>query len=196
MKNVLGNLEKGLLFVVSAPAGTGKTTLVRMLAEEFPCVQQSVSYTTRLPRPSEVDGIDYNFVDEAEFKKRIESGDFIEHVHLFDHYYGTSLSHIQMLQEQGKHVILVIDTEGALQLKEQVRATLIFISPPSVDHLRERMLKRSTEAEEVIQQRVARAEQELAAQKNYDYTVENDDLEIAYQVLRSVVIAVEHAVNK
>ena len=189
---VLGNLAKGLLFVVSAPAGTGKTTLVRMLMDEFDSVQESVSFTTRAARPGEEEGVHYHFVDDAEFELRRACGEFIESVRLFGNSYGTSLKHIQSVQEQGKHVVLVIDTEGAMQLKDKLVATFIFISPPSTEALRERLLERKTESDEVVDIRLARALEEMSFRSRYDYHIVNENLLVAYDALRSVLIAEEH----
>ena len=116
MPKILGGLKKGLLFVVSAPAGTGKTTLVRMLCDEFDCVHESISFTTRPARANEVPGRDYFFISAPEFEKRIADDDFLEYAVVFDCYYGTSRSHVEQQLELGKHVILVIDTQGAMQL--------------------------------------------------------------------------------
>src|SRR5579872_3696561 len=116
-------MRKGLVCVISAPAGTGKTTLVRMLLDEFHShVVESVSYTTRFPRPNEVPGRDYNFITVEEFQKKIKEGEFLEYAQVFGHYYGTSRKVVEAQQQKGKHVILVIDTQGALQLIDKLEA--------------------------------------------------------------------------
>lgn len=194
MSKLLGNVKKGLVFVVSAPAGTGKTTLVHMLIQEFPCVVGSVSYTTRSQRPGEIAGVHYHFVSKEEFESRIEKHEFLEFVQLYGDYYGTSTLTVQKLQEQGKHVILVIDTQGALQLKTWFPATFIFLRPPSMPILRERLAQRKTESPVMIEQRLAIALKEMEAMCYYDYCITNDDLSTAYQVLRSILIAEEHRV--
>lgn len=191
-QKVLGNVTKGSVFIVSAPAGTGKTTLVQMLVKEFPSVVASVSYTTRQPRPGEISGIHYHFIDEATFKQKIDSGEFLEYVELYGNYYGTSRKKVLEQQQQGKHVILVIDTQGGLQLKGKVEATFIFIQPKGIDVLRERLTGRGTETAEVIEKRLSHAEREMQQGKQYDYQVVNDNLETAYDVLRSIIIAEEH----
>src|SRR5262245_19806370 len=134
-KKLVGNHSHGLLFVLSAPAGTGKTTLVEMLERDFDSVVRSVSCTTRPKRPNEVERVDYYFVSEEEFQKKIEQGHFLEHVTLFGYHYGTSKSHVEALRAEGKHVFLVIDTQGALLLMGQIAATFIFIMPPSFEEL-------------------------------------------------------------
>lgn len=189
---VLGNLKKGLLFIVSAPAGTGKTTLVQMLTQEFSCVVASVSHTTRLPRTGEINGTHYHFVSEDEFTDRIEKGEFLEYVRLYDFYYGTSRLWMEEQLTNGKHVLLVIDTQGAMQLKGKLPFVSIFIAPPSFEELENRLAKRQTEDREIVAKRLKWAQEELALQYLYDYRIINDDLEVAYQILRSILIAEEH----
>lgn len=195
-KKLLGNLKKGLVFIVSAPAGTGKTTLVQMLLEEFHTVVRSISFTTRLPREGEIEGRDYHFLTESEFKAKIASGDFLEYAQLYGYYYGTSREWVLNQQEKGNHVILNIDTQGALQLKEKLKATFIFIKPPSLRELKNRLTHRKTETAEAIEQRLEWARKEMEAAKEYDYNIINDDLQTAYQILRSILIAEECRVVK
>lgn len=193
-EKLLGNLKKGLAFIVSAPAGTGKTTLVNMLIKEFPCVVESISFTTRKCRPEEVPGVHYHFVTEEEFKRKIANNEFLEYVQLYGHYYGTAYHTLLELQQQGKHVILVIDTQGALQLKGKFPAVFIFIKPPSLEKLRQRLTHRSTESAAVIEERLDWAKHEMKAAQEYDYCIVNDELTTSYQVLRSILIAEEHRV--
>ncbi|MBM3199155.1 MAG: guanylate kinase, partial [Chlamydiae bacterium] len=136
---LLGNLTEGLLFVVSAPSGTGKTTLVKLLVKEFPSVVESISCTTRAPRLGEVHGRDYYFLTPQEFEERRQRGDFLECAEVFGSWYGTSKEQVQAKRKQGKHVVLVIDTQGALRLQAvNVQATYIFIAPPHLQALEER----------------------------------------------------------
>lgn len=195
MLSLLGD-QKGLIFIISAPAGTGKTTLVDKLLKEFPSIIAGVSYTTRQPRKGEINGVHYHFISEMEFKAKISAGDFVEYVKLYGNYYGTSQQWIKEQHEKGKNVILVIDTQGALQLKKRLSAVYIFITPPSLDILRGRLIKRQTETPGVIDQRLEWAQHELDTAKQYDYEIINDDLENAYQVLRSVLIAECHRIKK
>lgn len=190
----MGNEAQGQIFVLSAPAGTGKTTLVKKLTEEFHCVLMSVSSTTRQPREGEKCGIDYNFVTEQEFEKKIAEGDFLEYVSLYGCYYGTSRSWVQAKLNAGKHVMLVIDTQGALQLQKKIIATYIFVAPPSLEVLRGRLLKRKTESALAIEQRLEWAKHEMDAAGHYDYQIVNDDLDTAYDALRSIVVAEEHRI--
>jgi guanylate kinase len=195
VQKLLGNVSKGSVFILSAPAGTGKTTLVRMLAQEFSCVYESISCTTRPIRPGEIEGQDYHFLSQEEFKKRISQGDFLEYAEVFGYHYGTSQVLVRKQQEMGNHVFLVIDTQGAMQLKEkQFPAVYIFVSPPSLEELKERLVKRQTENPEVIEKRLSWAKAEIECLKHYDYHIINDDLNMAYAVLRSIVIAEEHRI--
>lgn len=190
---LLGNLKKGLLFILSAPAGTGKTTLTQMLAEEFPMVAISVSCTTRAPRPGEIPGVHYHFLTEDEFKKHIHAGEFLEYVELYGDYYGTLRPWLEEQLENGKHVFLVIDTQGAVQLKtKKQEAKYIFVSPPSIEELERRLRARKTEPQSVIDKRLDWAKHEISMKKIYDYLIINDNLLVAYQILRSIVIAEEH----
>jgi len=185
-------MKKGLVFVISAPAGTGKTTLVRMLREEFHNVVESISSTTRSPRPNETPGRDYNFITTAEFEEKIREGEFLEYAQVFHHYYGTSRKFVEGQLEKGKHVILVIDTQGALQLKGKLEAVFVFISPPTLEELRARLCRRRSETEEAIETRLSWAEKEMSLANTYDYHIVNDNLKTAYDVLRSILIAEEH----
>ncbi len=184
--------KEGLVFIVSAPAGTGKTTLVRMLLEEFHQVVESVSYTTRPPRPNEVAGRDYYFITQNEFEEKIAEGEFLEYAKVFDNYYGTSRKFVASQQHKGKHVILVIDTQGALQLMKQVEAVTIFISPPDLDELKARLHRRKSEDDAAIAHRHSWAEKEMALANHYQYHIINDHLKTAYDALRSILIAEEH----
>lgn len=196
MSSLLGNLKKGIVFVISAPAGTGKTTLARMLCEEFSCVTESVSCTTRLPRVGEVEGKHYHFMTKEAFEAKIRSGDFLEYAEVFGHYYGTSKEFVLKQVEKGKHVVLVIDTQGALQLMGKFAAVFIFITPPSLEELKTRLIKRKTESEENMQQRLSWAKKEMELAGKYDYNIVNDNLVIAYDVLRSILISEEHRTKR
>jgi guanylate kinase len=192
---ILGNTKKGKVFIVSAPAGTGKTTLVQMLVDEFPSVVQSLSYTTRLPREDEVDGIHYKFISRNDFERKIREGEFLEYADIYGNYYGTSRKWVEEKLAEGKHVVLVIDTQGALKLKNEYPATFIFIVPPSFEELRRRLLERRTESDEVIEQRLTWAKSEVEKSHEYDYRLVNCSLEVAYEVLKSIFVAEEHRVN-
>lgn len=194
---LLGNLHRGLLFVISGPAGTGKTTLVQMLEEEFPCVKRSVTYTTR-PKREEGEHLDsYHFISEEEFIKKIQEGFFLEHVKVFDHYYGTDKSIAEESMKTNKHVVLVIDTQGLRILVEKnVPLISIFLSPPSHEELEARLKNRKTETEGQMLTRLKWSENELEMIPWYDYHIINDDLITAYNVLRSIFIAEEHKAKR
>lgn len=194
--DLLGGKREGLIFVVSAPAGTGKTTLVQRLVQEFSSIVASISYTTRQPREEEIAGVHYHFISDSEFEAKIAAADFIEYVKLYETYYGTSLQWIKEQQKQGKHVVLIIDTQGALQIKAHLPAVFIFIRPPSLGILQARLNQRQTETAEMMEKRLTWAKIELEAVQRYDYQIVNDNLEIAYQVFRSIFIAECHRVHK
>jgi len=191
-QKVLGNLKRGLFFILSAPAGTGKTTLVDRLQSEFDCVIRSISYTTRKRRNNEIEGVHYKYISEDEFTKKIINGDFLEYAKVFDNHYGTEKKYVMDLLEKGKHVFLVIDTQGAMQLKGKLPGVFIFLLPPSKEILASRLRTRCTEDEKETAIRLTQAEKEMLEAKHYDYVILNDDLDVAYDVLRSVVIAEEH----
>jgi guanylate kinase len=196
-EKLLGNLPQGLIFVLSAPAGTGKTTLVDMLTEEFDCVVESVSCTTRPHRPNESHGKHYHFLGRDAFENMVHRGEFLEYAEVFGYYYGTSRDFVFEQRKSGKHVVLVIDTQGAMKLQEQgFPAIYIFVSPPSIKELRERLIKRKTETTQTMEERLAWAEHEMAMAVHYDYHIVNDNLNNAYAILRSILIAEEHRVNK
>jgi guanylate kinase len=193
MEKVLGNLKKGLVFVISAPAGTGKTTLARMLIDEFPCITESISCTTRPMRKGERADIDYHYLQKEEFSAKLKAEEFLEYAEVFGHYYGTLKSTVEKKLHEGQHVILVIDTQGALLLKQKkFPATFIFIQPPSMGELRARLFNRQTEEVQHIEERLNWAEHEVEMAKRYDYVITNDNLHRAYEILRSIFIAVEH----
>lgn len=174
---------------MSAPAGTGKTTLIRRLTREMLQVIESVSYTSREKRPQEKEGVDYHFISREEFEKKIQAKDFLEYVELYGDYYGTSKSWVEERLSQGKHVFLVIDTQGAMNLKGAFDAVFVFIEPPSLEELKRRLEGRKTESLEVIQKRLDWAKRELEMSRFYDYCIVNDDLDHAYESLRKIVIS-------
>ena len=179
--------NKGHLFVVSAPAGTGKTTLVRMVVGSDPKrFVQSTSCTTRPPRRGEIDGNHYHFISREAFERYVEQDAFLEWATVFGQLYGTLASHVEQLRNEGKHVFLVIDTQGMQQLMERDidGMTTIFIRPPSVSALRDRLQGRRSETQERIEERLSAAKRELACAANYDYTIINDELQTAYEELQ------------
>ncbi|MCR5787394.1 MAG: guanylate kinase [Acholeplasmatales bacterium] len=186
--------DKGLLVVLSGPSGVGKGTVRKAL---FDMPDQnfvySVSMTTRKMRPGEVDGKDYYFVSREEFEKRIEDGKFLEHAEFVGNYYGTPLDEVNKQLDNGKEVILEIEVEGALQVRDKVKdAVFIFLVPPSKEALYNRLKRRGTESEEVIQERIAKANREFKLAYKYDYIVVNDEVNNAADRIMAIIRA-EHA---
>jgi len=189
-----------LLIVVSAPSGAGKSTLCNRLVDEFPAVKYSVSCTTRQPRGGEKDGEHYYFLSKKEFKERIKNGEFLEWAKVHGNYYGTLEDTVLYAMEEGSHVLLDIDVQGAKQIRESlVRLdprhpirrgfTDIFISPPSMEELEKRLRGRATDEEKVIQKRLDNAKAELACAAEYSFQIVNDDLEKAYHELKTVILS-------
>jgi guanylate kinase len=188
-------MQRGHLFVLSGPAGAGKTTLITRLTAEFDHVVESISSTTRPPRPGEKEGEHYHFLSRDEFEKRLHRKEFLEHAEVYGNLYGTSRAQVEHLLSQGLHVFLVIDTQGAAQVRNKVECTTLFLSPPSMDELRRRLAGRRTESREAIDRRLRWAEHELRQVKHYDYHIVNEEVEEAYDQLRSIVIAAQQRVR-
>ncbi|MDP3269825.1 MAG: guanylate kinase [Legionella sp.] len=191
----------GNLYIVAAPSGGGKTSLVRKLVETLDRVEVSISHTTRIMRPGEKHGVDYFFVDESEFKSLIEENAFIEHAEVFNHLYGTSVAQISSRLEQGIDIILDIDWQGAEQIKRIFpQAVSIFIIPPSLEELKQRLMNRRQDKDEVISDRMKKAQDELSHYPEFDYLIVNDSFEHAAMELSAIVIAnrlkMECQVNK
>ncbi|MGJ7458349.1 guanylate kinase [Halomonas sp. MA07-2] len=183
-------MPQGTLFIVSAPSGAGKTSLVRELIESLDGIQVSVSHTTRERRNGEVDGVNYHFVDVPTFEAMIERGEFFEHARVFDNYYGTSRPAVQAALAAGRDVILEIDWQGARQVRSQLPdAVSIFILPPSREELEHRLASRGTDEHAVIERRMRDAVSEMSHHDEYDYLVINDDFTTALRELQALVIA-------
>jgi len=183
-------MAQGTLFIVSAPSGAGKTSLVRELIESLDGLQVSVSHTTRERREGEVDGVNYHFVDVPTFEAMIEQGDFFEYARVFDNYYGTSRRSVEAMLAAGQDVILEIDWQGARQVRRQLpEAVSIFILPPSREELERRLASRGTDEHAVIARRMRDAVAEMSHHDEYDYLVINDDFTTALRELQSLVIA-------
>jgi guanylate kinase len=182
--------KKGNLLVVSAPSGAGKSTLCNKICETEPTIRQSVSYTTRKPRPGEVDGVQYSFIDEDEFRSMIIEGDFLEWAEVHGNFYGTSKKRIEDMMQQGIDVILDIDVQGAKQIRKIFPdSVLIFIMPPSMEELRQRLTGRESDAEDVIEKRLKNAHGEIKEYNHYDYVIVNDLIENALNDFRSIIAA-------
>jgi len=181
---------RGLLFIVSAPSGAGKTTLVERLVEQLPNLRMSRSYTSRLARDGEADGVDYNFVSRERFEEMIAAGDFLEWADVVGNLYGTCANDTERLLEEGFDVVLVIDVQGARKVRAAgLDTTTVFVMPPSFGELEHRLRSRSKDSEEAIQRRLEVARAEVAAFADYDFVVINDELTAAVDRLRSIVVA-------
>ena len=178
----------GILFVVSAPSGAGKTSLLRALVEQKGGVSVSVSHTTRAPRPGEVDGVHYHFVDVPAFERMVAAGEFLEHARVFDNYYGTSAASARDELGKGGDVVLEIDWQGARQVRQRFADSVsIFVLPPSVEELRRRLSARGQDTAEVVERRMRDALDELSHFTEYDYIVVNDRFEDAVRDLLCVM---------
>jgi guanylate kinase len=176
------------VFVITGPSGVGKGTLIRGLMERLPQLELSVSATTRRPRPGETEGVDYHFLSPEEFERRIEAGDFVEHADYAGRRYGTLRSELDRRVGAGVPVVLEIEVQGARQVREAMpEAVQVFIAPPSLQALRERLTGRGTDEEGEVQRRLEVAEQELAAQPEFEHVVANDRLQVALDELTSIV---------
>ena len=181
---------RGLLFIVSAPSGAGKTTLVERLVEQVPNLKLSRSYTSRPAREGETGGVDYNFVTRARFEAMIAAGGFLEWADVFGNLYGTSSRDTDAVLLSGRDLVLVIDVQGARKVRhDSVNATTVFVMPPSFQVLEERLRGRSKDSEDAIQRRLQVAREEVAAFAEYDYIVVNDELTAAVDRLRGIVVA-------
>lgn len=180
--------QKGKIIAISAPSGTGKTTIIRRVLKDIPGLEFSVSATTRKPRENEVNGVHYFFIGEEEFRAKIEKNEFIEWEKFYDYYYGTFKSEVENAVNDGKSIILEVDVKGALSLKSiYPESVLIYIVPPSFEELVTRLKNRNTESEEDLQKRIDRAQMELGLKDRFDFTIENNDLETAVSEAESLV---------
>lgn len=183
----------GLLIVISGPSGTGKGTVCKALAGTWPHLKKSVSATTRLPRVGEVDGVDYFFTDKMKFEEMIGHNEFLEWARVYDNYYGTPRQPVLDSLARGEDIILEIDTQGALQVKDKFPAgVFIFILPPSLEILRARITGRGLDAPEVIEKRLSCAVKEIELLHKYDYGVVNDRLDQAVEAVKAIIIAEKH----
>jgi guanylate kinase len=183
-------MVKGTLYIISAPSGAGKTSLVKKLVVEETELVVSTSHTTRKMRPGEQNGVDYYFTEQATFKSMIESGAFLEHAQVFDNFYGTSQQHVELQLLAGKDVILEIDWQGARQVRTLIPDVVsIFVLPPSTAVLRQRLEARGQDDKTVIERRMRDAVSEMSHYAEYDYMVVNDDFDQALQQLRCIIRA-------
>ena len=179
----------GKMFVLSSPSGAGKTTLTKKIADNNSNFNISISHTTRKPRPNEIDGKDYHFIDKKKFDLLIKNNDFFEYAKIFDNYYGTLKAPVLKLLSQKKDVLFDIDWQGTQQLKNIKNLALVtfFILPPNMRTLKNRLLKRHQGQEKLIQQRMRKFNEEVSHWKDYNYIVINDDLEICYKKILDII---------
>jgi guanylate kinase len=183
-------VRRGILFVISAPSGSGKTTLCKQIAAQVPTLWHSISYTTRKPRPGEVEGQDYYFLDETTFRQMIDRNEFVEWAHVYGNLYGTPRKVLSDKLEQGTDVLLEIDVQGARSVKKKFEdAVYIFILPPSFDTLRTRLQNRAGDSPDEIQRRLHKAKEEVWSYREYYYIVRNDDLKQSLKELESIFLA-------
>jgi len=181
---------RGLLFIVSAPSGAGKTTLVKRLVDETPHLKMSRSYTSRPVREGETDGVDYNFVSRERFEAMVAVGEFLEWADVFGNLYGTSAADTERILESGTDLVLVIDVQGARKVRRRgIETTAIFVMPPSFEVLERRLRGRSKDSEKAIQKRLEMARQEVASYAEYDFVIVNDEITTTVDRLRSIVVA-------
>jgi len=181
-------VKKGKIIVFAAPSGAGKTTIVKYILNEFPEFQFSISATTRKRREKEIDGQDYFFIPESEFLKKLEQNQFVEWECFYDYYYGTLKSFITDYVEKGTTLIFDIDVKGAVSIKKNYpEATLIFVAPPSIDELKQRLIQRNTESDKDLKKRFERVDMEMKYEKNFDFVILNKDLETAKIKAKEIV---------
>jgi guanylate kinase len=182
--------DRGILFVVSAPSGTGKTTVVERLVHVVPDLALSRSYTSRPARPGEQDGVDYNFVHRARFEVMVAADAFLEWADVFGNLYGTCAADVEAQLDAGRDLVLVIDVQGARQVRRRCTGTVgVFVMPPSFQILERRLRGRSKDSEEAMQRRLRTARAEVEAFTEYDYVVINDELDTCVDRLRAIVLA-------
>lgn len=183
-------MSKGTLYIISAPSGAGKTSLVRELVSGNEHIVISISHTTRAMRPGEEDGVDYHFLDTDAFLKMVDDSAFLEHAKVFDNYYGTSQQHVEQQLQRGHDVILEIDWQGARQVRKLFPESLsVFILPPSLSALKQRLSSRGQDSDEIIERRMSDAVNEMSHYAEFDYLLVNDNFDVALEELRCIFSA-------
>ncbi len=193
----MGVKGRGLLIIISGPSGAGKGTICKNFMERNENVALSVSATTRTPRTGEVEGVNYYFMSKEKFREKIASNDFLEYAEVYDNYYGTPKSNVEEILESGKDVILEIDIQGALKVKENTEeGVFIFVLPPSMEELKQRIINRGSETPESLMKRFQSAYKEINYISKYNYAVVNDEVEIAVQKLEAIISAEKCRVDR
>jgi len=190
--------KKGMMFVLSSPSGAGKTTLTKKIAENNPEFVISISHTTRKPRPNEIDGKDYFFVNENDFNSLVNKDSFFEHANIFDNYYGTTKKTVLKLLSEGNDVLFDIDWQGTQQLKKIKNLSLItfFILPPNLKVLKERLLNRHEGQEKIIEKRMNKFNEEVSHWNEYNYVIINDDLDKCYNKILDIMMSEKKGINR
>jgi len=190
-------MEKGLLIVLSGPSGTGKGTVCKALLTKHPDIALSISCTTRAPRAGEVHGQHYFFTDREDFERRIADGAFLEYANVFSNFYGTPRGFVEETLAQGRDVLLEIDVQGALQVKESAPdGVFIFLIPPSMEELENRIRSRATETEEKIHERLGKANAEMSLMDKYDYVIVNDEVDRVVEKIEAILTAEKLSVKR
>lgn len=178
------------IFVISAPSGAGKSSLVKALCMQDPHIKQSISHTTRSMRPNEKNGVDYFFIQQAEFEQLLKDKQFIEHALVYGNYYGTHIATIEKLHQQGLDIILEIDYQGAMQIRQLFpQAVLIYILPPNLEELKKRLISRNTDSSATITKRLSLAKKDISYAQHFDHVVVNDNFNVAVEELYSIILA-------
>lgn len=179
---------KGHLFIISGPSGAGKSTILSAILKKRPQLRYSISYTTRLPRGNEEDGVDYHFVSEAVFRQKIDEGEFAEWAEVHGYLYGTSATYVEEVLARGLDILFDIDVQGAKRLSAKYpEAISVFVRPPNMEELEKRLLKRGVDSPEAVQRRLKNAEAEVAQARDYNHIVVNDDLAQTVSDLESII---------
>jgi len=182
-------MQTGNIFVISAPSGAGKSSLVKALCEKDSQIKVSISHTTRNIRPGEEDGVNYHFINKSTFEQMLDNGEFLEYAKVYDNYYGTNIKTVKQLISDGYDIILEIDWQGANQIRELLPDSIfIYIFPPSIEELEKRLRLRNTDADEIIQKRLNLAQNDMSHAKRFDYGVINDNFASALNDLYSIIL--------
>jgi len=190
-------MSRGLLIVISGPSGVGKNTVIDHLFKRQPDLKYSVSATTRIPRPNEIDGQHYFFLTETEFQKKIGNGEFLEWAKVYENYYGTPKLYVQQLLESGQDLVLDIEVQGAIQVKRSLpEAVLIFLAPPSLTELKKRLIGRNTEPEAELNKRFQYIKTEFESVSRYDYLIINNEIDLTCARIECIIQAEKYRVNR
>ncbi len=192
------NKDDSIMVILSSPSGAGKTTISKKIQQKYQNFKISVSHTTRKPRPNEVDGVDYFFLKEKQFKDKVENNEFYEHAKIFGNYYGTSKKSVLDLLKNKNDILFDIDWQGANQLSKhrELKLTKIFILPPSKEELKKRLIQRNQDKPEVVSERLKSYESDLVHQSNYDFVVTNDNLDSCFKKVEEIILSEKEKILK